>query len=889
MIFWSARAFVFVVVWMCVSSNTSAQDLAKDDDPTTIPTFLEHPQNASVVNNGKVTLSCKARPAMGLFFKCNEQWVDSDEDSEFEKDHVMHVKLTLPNKDVDFDSGRIWCQCVAWADMADVDKMARSNTAYITKSLAVKNNPPADLPNKDSESTGPFKVITGGNRELFLPKGDSVDLFAVVIPATQPSGEPYKFEWTYLADSKYDVHSASQPQMLGSHTNKLQLSTLPAGEYHWQVTVYGYDSKVTDKINVTVHPASYHNNKPTEIHQESNNQEVIALTEKRTDKELDSPGIIIPRKDSAAARPFPLSPLDTPLSEDSEIDGSRKHAADQEHEQLGIQEIKPIKGNKQDGAITVITGANRELFLPKEDSVDLFAIVVPATQPSGEPYKFEWTILPSSKYGVHSTSQPQMRGSHSNKLQLSKLPAGEYNWQVTVYGYDSKVTDKINVTVHPAPSHPNTPTEIQQEPNNQEVIAPTEKPSEVQAEEPQNQDAVAPTENSELYEPLSVTLGDNKEMQLPDENSVNLLAVVKPPIQPGGKAYMYNWEILPSSRFMVNATHPQMVGNHGIMLQMSKLTAGEYNLKIEVRGDHSVGTAYINVTVHPAPSRINAQPDVYQEPEAEEVALEETEEVAIDETEEVAIEETEEVAIEETEEVVIEDNVLDRPLNVNTGENKDLFLPEEDSVSLFADVIPATQTGGEPYSFEWVLLPTSTFDNYDENSPPVISGRHEQRLQLSKLTAGEYNFQVVVRGDNSNGTDYISVTVHPAPASAPANLPTNTSSVVQDKPANQEVIQVGNDGVIDKLPGKQADDAVVSEQTWMSNSLLPSTVDDLEEFCQTHCPAVNANLTQASTDTLQRKLLLLEIEKAKEEMKKIKLEHEVLLLHKQLLLQQIEN
>ena len=69
-------------------------------------------------------------------------------------------------------------------------------------------------------------------------------------------------------------------------------------------------------------------------------------------------------------------------------------------------------------------------------------------------------------------------------------------------------------------------------------------------------------------------------------------------------------------------------------------------------------------------------------------------------------------------------------LSVSAGENKELTLPDENSVTLIAAVIPATQPSGEPYAFEWILL-SSQFD--EEKHGAEMVGRHSQRLQLTKV------------------------------------------------------------------------------------------------------------------------------------------------------------
>ena len=70
----------------------------------------------------------------------------------------------------------------------------------------------------------------------------------------------------------------------------------------------------------------------------------------------------------------------------------------------------------------------------------------------------------------------------------------------------------------------------------------------------------------------------------------------------------------------------------------------------------------------------------------------------------------------------------------------------------------------------------------------------------------------------------------------------------------------------------------------------PISNDDTKELCQNICSSIDMidpSLAQASLDALQRELLLLEMERKKEETAKLKLQNQVLLLQQQLLHKQL--
>ncbi|XP_076456883.1 dyslexia-associated protein KIAA0319-like [Babylonia areolata] len=104
---------------------------------------------------------------------------------------------------------------------------------------------------------------------------------------------------------------------------------------------------------------------------------------------------------------------------------------------------------------------------------------------------------------------------------------------------------------------------------------------------------------------LTVSAGDNKELQLPEENSAILSAFALP--QPEeGEQYHYVWT--PVSQPEGSDQLATMQGANSDTLTLSNLViAGVYRLKVQVTGDNKLGEADVNVTVLP-PKHQNQPP-----------------------------------------------------------------------------------------------------------------------------------------------------------------------------------------------------------------------------------------------------------------------------------------
>nr|XP_006822779.1 PREDICTED: dyslexia-associated protein KIAA0319-like [Saccoglossus kowalevskii] len=135
-------------------------------------------------------------------------------------------------------------------------------------------------------------------------------------------------------------------------------------------------------------------------------------------------------------------------------------------------------------------------------------------------------------------------------------------------------------------------------------------------------------------------------------------------------------------------------------------------------------------------------------------------------------------------------------LTVSAGEDRILQLPEEDSVSLIAYVIPEPSNTTH-YKYEWSVVSKPQGSTGGE-----IEYKHSKKVNLLKLTAGKYVFKVSVSGDHSYGETRVNVTVNPP-------LRINTPPVAVIFPKTQDVTLPNNQAVLDGSKSHD-DDKIVS-------------------------------------------------------------------------------
>lgn len=133
-------------------------------------------------------------------------------------------------------------------------------------------------------------------------------------------------------------------------------------------------------------------------------------------------------------------------------------------------------------------------------------------------------------------------------------------------------------------------------------------------------------------------------------------------------------------------------------------------------------------------------------------------------------------------------------LVVSAGDSVEVTLPKN-AVQLNAFVLPE----GKVYSYDWRLI-THPTDYSGE-----MEGKHSQSLKLSKLTAGLYEFKVIVDGENAHGEGFVNVTVKPEPR-------VNRPPVAIVSPRYQEISLPTTSTVID---GSQStDDEKIVSYHW---------------------------------------------------------------------------
>ncbi|XP_059616383.1 dyslexia-associated protein KIAA0319-like protein [Phlebotomus argentipes] len=127
--------------------------------------------------------------------------------------------------------------------------------------------------------------------------------------------------------------------------------------------------------------------------------------------------------------------------------------------------------------------------------------------------------------------------------------------------------------------------------------------------------------------------------------------------------------------------------------------------------------------------------------------------------------------------------------------SKDVRLPEKE-VTLSAFTIPDEQSSGDKYKYLWTLVSRPSGDN------GTISDQSKDKVKLSNLSEGLYQFKVTVTGSGSYGEANANVTVLPAKR-------INRPPVVVITPIQQTVKLPNSEAILDGSTSKD-DDAIVS-------------------------------------------------------------------------------
>ncbi|XP_077977267.1 protein sax-3-like [Glandiceps talaboti] len=138
-------AWLLSYICIITASNVKDRPLREDRSEAVtsipLPVFSQEPEDAYIVRNNPVMLTCTAAPATQINFKCNSDWVRPEDlilqETLDEKSNVQintSIEITRDNVNSYFGVEEYWCQCVAWSGEGSItSRVAVIRLAYLRK------------------------------------------------------------------------------------------------------------------------------------------------------------------------------------------------------------------------------------------------------------------------------------------------------------------------------------------------------------------------------------------------------------------------------------------------------------------------------------------------------------------------------------------------------------------------------------------------------------------------------------------------------------------------------------------------------------------------------------------------------------------------------------